>query len=92
MNSFYVQYFLTVFEIYIELKLHNCDVTYHHDWNWVCEVKKKYDNISDNTMLSNNILSDNIMLSDNMLSDNLFFQPLAIMLSDNIVDNNDVIW
>jgi hypothetical protein len=27
-----------------------------------------------------------------MLSDYLFFQPWAIMLSDNIADNNDVIW
>jgi hypothetical protein len=51
------------------------------------KLKKKYDNmLSDNTMLSDNLLSDNMMLSDY-----LFFQPWAIMLSDNIADNNDVI-
>jgi hypothetical protein len=43
-------------------------------------------------MLSDNEGSYNMMLSDNMLSDNLLFQPWAIMLSDNIADNNDVIW
>jgi hypothetical protein len=48
-------------------------------------------------MLSdNNMLSDNMMFSDNMLSNKLFFQPWAIVLSDNmlsddIAENNDVI-
>jgi hypothetical protein len=43
--------------------------------------------LSDNTMLSNNMI-----LSDNILSDKLFFKSWAIMLSDNIADNNDFIW
>jgi hypothetical protein len=55
--------------------------------NRVCEVFKKIkyvnmlsdnDKLSDNIMLSDNMLSDNIMLSDNMLSDN-------IILSYNIM-------